>query len=345
MSEYPDNPPQWLTLLSQVQTEPWRFSYLNLMRRFDSCATVPVGYAQRPTQEFFRLGQTPSLIFAPREIASVSATKEGHFKLDLFSLGIWGANGPVPLHFTEIALNRKESHKDPTLTNFIDMFHHRWLTQFYRAWRSAQSAGGGLDRVDDERFSFYVASLIGHDMNDISGRVLPGHARLSGSPHRIREARNPEGLTSTLSRYFCVPFSLQEFVLHWIAIAPEERTQLGIPGPAAVIGEGALIGHYIPDCQGKFCLTIGPLTLEDYCHFLPNGRNISKMIEWVREFTGYEYVWEVELLLKPNIAPPARIGAYEKLGWTTWLGQPLNNYAVKGMKFEPENYADLQGTL
>ena len=122
---------------TQAQKTPWRYGFLNLMRRVDvQLCTVPAGSAWQPSMEKFRLGQTPTLTFAPREIASVS-WQQGRLHLSLYSLGLWGPNGPLPLHYTELARNRTESRCDPTLTRFTDLFHHRWLTQFYQAWRSA----------------------------------------------------------------------------------------------------------------------------------------------------------------------------------------------------------------
>lgn len=127
--------------LDQAQKTPWRYGFLNLMRRVDAqlCDT-PAGSIWQPRMEKFRLGQTPTMTFAPREIAQVS-WQDGRLHLSLYSLGLWGPNGPLPLHYTELALNRSESRHDPTLVHFSNIFHHRWLTQFWQAWRSAQSAG------------------------------------------------------------------------------------------------------------------------------------------------------------------------------------------------------------
>ena len=335
---------RWAGILQRTQEEPWRYGYLSLMRRFGAYyhQQPPIGCAERPQQEFFRLGQQPSLVFAPREIASTSLDDDGRLHIALFGLGIWGANGPLPLHYTEIARNRNASSKDSTLIDFADLFHHRYLTQFYRAWRCAQSAGGGLDRCQEEKFSFYIASLTGQNPQDSEHSPLPTHARLAAGAHLVREARNPDGLVATLAHFFGTPFTLQEYQMHWIAIAPEERTRLGLPGASAIMGAGALLGEMIPDRQHKFRLVIGPLTLDDYLHFLPVGRDLPSLIEWVRAFVGYEYAWDVELQLNPRSAPPARIGGNQHLGWSTWLGQSMDNQPVTGMIFEPEHYATLR---
>lgn len=332
---------QWAETLQQIQDKPWFYGYLPMMRRLSAYyrQQPSIGCAERPQQESFRIGQQPSLIFAPREIASVTVHENGQLHIALFSLGLWGANGPLPLHYTEIARNRKESSKDTTLVDFADLFHHRYLTQFYCAWRSAQSAGGGLDREEEETFSFYVASLTGQNPRESGHGALPAHARLAAGAHLVREARNPDGLSATLSHFFGVPFTLHEYQLHWIAIAAEERTQLGRPGPAALMGEGALLGEKIPDRQHKFRLAIGPLDLKEYLRFLPMGGDLPSLIEWVRAFVGYEYVWDVALQLNPRSASPARIGGEQRLGWSTWLGQSGDDQPVTGMVFEPENYA------
>lgn len=175
------------------------------MRRVDAqlCDT-PAGSIWQPRMEKFRLGQTPTMTFAPREIAQVS-WQDGRLHLSLYSLGLWGPNGPLPLHYTELALNRSESRHDPTLVHFSNIFHHRWLTQFWQAWRSAQSAGGGLDKPEHDRFAFYIASLSGQDLRESAESPLSDHVRLAASAHLVRESRNPDGLAATLAHYFSVP--------------------------------------------------------------------------------------------------------------------------------------------
>ncbi|MFP3617014.1 type VI secretion system baseplate subunit TssG, partial [Paraburkholderia sp. SIMBA_050] len=82
---------------------------------------------------------------------------------------------------------------DRTLEHFADLFHHRALALFYRAWAAGQSTGA-LDRPDEERFSFYIASLMGTDQAEARQSCLPTHARYGASAHIVRESRNPEGL-------------------------------------------------------------------------------------------------------------------------------------------------------
>ncbi len=373
-------------MLERLRKTPWKFGFTALMRRFGAAyPQLPgIGLARRPQHELFRLGQTAALTFAPREIAEVVLPGEGAQAapgstpvrsgnnpavpmVRLYGLGLLGPNGPLPLHYTELVRERTENFNDSTLADFLDVFHHRYLTHMYRAWAQAQAAAG-LDRASDETFSRYIAQLTGHDPLEIRDSVLPAHARMAASTHLSREARNPDGLAQTLGRFFAVPVQLQEFVMHWIRIDQDDQTRLGTPRTSSMLGIGSLLGEVVPDRQNKFRLVLGPLRLDQYRHFTPQGRDLPLLVEWVRAFIGYEFVWEVELRVRNDSAPPARLDESQQLGWSTWLGgseaaasrlgsqaraapsagtasasasasarHEARDYAV-GMVFEPEQY-------
>lgn len=356
--------PALRALLLRLRETPWEFGFTPLLRRL--AALQPgqprIGLASRPQQESFRLGQTAALTFAPREIAEVVLPGDADAPpepgapvpragnnaalpvIRLYGLGLLGPNGPLPLHYTELVRERTENHHDGTLADFLDLFHHRYLTHMYRAWAQSQAAAG-LDRAHDETFSRYVAQLTGHDPLEIRDSVLPTHARLAASTHLVREARNPDGLAQTLARFFAVPVRLQEFVAHWIRIDDEDRSRLGEPRPSSVLGAGAIAGEVVADRQNKFRLVLGPLDFDRYLRLTPRGRDLPLLVEWVRAFVGFEFVWEVELRVRNDCAPPACLGDAQRLGWSTWLGGAWTpdaatapDHAV-GMVFEPERYA------
>lgn len=325
------------TLVERLQAEPWRYGFLALMRRIGADPRIDlIGTARLPQAEPFRLGQQPSLAFSPREISSVGVTND-RLKIRLFGLGMLGPNGPLPLHVTEIAREREELRRDPTLCNFLDIFHHRYLTLLYRAWASAQSAAS-LDRPGNERFTFYIASLTGHEVKEIGQGPLPSHARLSAAPHLIREARNPDGLSATLSHYFNAPVNIGEFVFHWVELSPHRKGRLSTIGTASQMSVNAFIGDQRPDRQCRFRIVIGPVALVDYLRFTPQGTDLLRLIEWVRAFIGEELSWELELQIRPQSAPPACLSGPQQLGWSTWLGQSPDPQPVTGMCFEPEQY-------
>ena len=354
---------------TDAELKPWRYSFLNLLREIGAHHShLPaIGRAQRPQEEVFKLGQKASLIFAPREIASVTLRKNIP-EIRLFGLGMLGPNGPLPIHFTEFVRERVEAVRDNTVANFLDMFHHRSMTHLYRAWAQSQSAIG-LDRPKEETFTPYISRLAGDEPNEVQEHTgLAPHARWATSAHRIRQSRNPEGLVSSLGRYFGVKVSMQEYQLQWMPIEAEDICYLGHPGQARMLGSGALVGEVVPDRQTKFRLKIGPLKLKDYLRFTPQSvtsqtsiktsKNdveqtesahqkstssaLFALVGMVRSFIGFEYEWEVELLVQPQSAEPAVLGGTAQLGWSSWVGGNeelrADDAGITGMIFTPENY-------
>jgi len=319
------------------EDQPWNTSFTSVMRAIAAKIPdmPPIGEATLPIQEPFRLGQHAHMAFSPREVSNIS-WKNGKLELKLFSLGVWGAQGPMPLNQSELAYSRSELH-DHTLTDFLDIFHHRAMSQLYRAWFVSQDTAS-LDRYKDEHFSFYIGSLIGLDPGELDDASLPVHARLASSAHLIREARNPEGLLGALHYYFEVPVQIEEFSLQWIILDKNDCSLLGDPDSAMLLGDGAILGSTVQDRQHKFKLILGPLTLDQYLHFSPWGQDLPTLREWVRSFVGYEYAWEVQLVLAHDQVPQTTLDGSHRLGYASWLERYECMNPVSGMSFEPEMY-------
>ncbi|WP_321963532.1 type VI secretion system baseplate subunit TssG [Paraburkholderia sp. J7] len=325
-------------MLERLQREPWDFGWLALMRRIGADRTIdPVGTALRPLAEPFRLGQTPGLSFAPSEIAAARVRDDARLFVRLFGLGMLGPNGPLPVHVTEIAREREVNRRDTTFVDFLDIFHHRFMTQFYLGWLSSQ-ASAGLDRpgAETETFSFYAGALAGKDPALLECVTVPFHAQLAASAHTVREHHDADGICQTLSQYFQVPVEVEPFVFHWMELPPDEISRLGVSGETSTMG-GAVLGEVIPDRQHRFRITIGPVGLEQYLRFTPNGEDLPLLVDLVRGFVGKSLHWQLELRLRSSSATPATLGSEQQLGWSTWLGEdPDAGESITGMCFEPE---------
>jgi type VI secretion system protein ImpH len=70
---------------------------------------------------------------------------------------------------------------------------------------------------------------------------------------------------------------------------------------------------------------------------------LPALLEIVRAFVGFEYVWEVELLIRSDAAPQTQLGDSTQLGWSTWMASDTRgaapSAAVTGMVYEPESYS------
>ncbi|CAN5907443.1 type VI secretion system baseplate subunit TssG [soil metagenome] len=314
-------------LWTALEREPWKHDFRMALRRVETLFPhLPrLGTAARPSDEPLRLGHTPAMDFAPAALSAFTPGTQGRPpRLDVRFFGLFGPNGPMPLHLTDYARERLLA-RDPTLARFADMFHHRLLLLFYRAWSQAQPAVS-LDRPAQDRFATYVGSLIGYGSPALTRREeVPDHVRLHFAGLFAQRTRNADGLAAILGGYFRQPVRIETFVGHWMELPGSERTRLDQqPGPSQQLGMGVVLGRRVWDRQHKFRIEIGPLTLERFESFLPlekpAGKPLRGLVALVRDYLSQQLEWDLRLVLQPAEVPRTRLGANQRLGWTSWLG-------------------------
>src|SRR5258708_32647742 len=152
-----------------------------------------VGHSVRVAEDFLRFGQNPSLAFAPSTLESIAPTVDAAVpRLFVHFLGMLGPNGPMPSHITDFVRERLHNARDPTMARFLDIFNHRIISLFYRAWASAQKSVD-FDRPAEGRFIAYIGSLFGIGMESLQNRdEVPDRAKLYFSGRLACQTRNAE---------------------------------------------------------------------------------------------------------------------------------------------------------
>ena len=183
--------------------------------------------------------------------------------------------------------------KDQTLRDFLDLFNHRLLSLFYRAWqknrfwisyeqaeivgRSYRDDPARLRAFIDQKcdhgstlFSQSLLELSGHGSADVAvpgvGPPVPAAAdtrcgyhvallrRTTGTP-----TRSAMGLEGILQDYFAVPVQIIQFVGQWLLLDEDNQTQL-VEGGNTNWGPPAIAGQRFWDRQSRFRIRLGPLT-------------------------------------------------------------------------------------
>jgi len=313
-----------LTYYRQLEERPFDHDFFQAMRRIECLfATKPrFGKALRPADEPIRLGQEASMSFAPASLSSFTHGIEGSVpRLEQRFFGLLGPNGPLPLHLTDYARERILQEGDPTFARFLDVFHHRLLLLFYRAWAQAQPTAS-FDRPQEDRFAAYVGSLIGIGTPQFAKRDAIGqHAKLYYSGLLARQVRNRDGLRAWLCGYFGVPVEIEQFVAHRMVLPSQDRTRIGVDTEGARLGVGTVLGARVWDRQHKFRIRIGSLNLAQFESFLPGGAALAKLVAAVRQYLCFELEWDLRVVLHKEEVPETRLGRFGRLGWTTWVGR------------------------
>lgn len=331
-----------LKLLRQLEEEPYRFGFLEAVRRLDCLHPDKprTGLSLRPRDEHVRFSQQPSLAFAPATLSAFEQRGEGRLpRLEVYFLGLFGPNGPLPLHLTEYARDRLRNSGDRTFARFLDIFHHRIIALFYRAWVSGEPTVS-FDRPAQDRFAAYAGSLFGIGTPALQGRdAVPDLAKLYFAGHFACQSRHADGLRSIVSGYFGLPVRIDECVGQWLRLPEHSRLRLGESPETGSLGVSAVTGEYVWERQHKFRVVLGPLALDEYVHMLPGGDSLSRLLALVRNYAGDQSDWDVNLILRRDEAPETRLGTFGQLGWTTWLGCPERQKDVDDLRLQPLHYA------
>ena len=338
----PADPVKFQALLGEMAAAPHRYDFFHALRLIDALHTGQprLGQARRPVDEAIRLGQAADLSFAASSLARVLPTdRSGRPRVEVRFFGLFGPNGPLPLHMTSYARERQIHYKDETFARFADWFHHRLLLLFYRAWAQAQPTVS-LDRPAEDRFADYVGSLVGVGGREWLHRdAAPHHARLAFAGVLSRQVRNADGLAHLLSGFLSMAVRVEQFVGRWMPLPPAERSRIGRRAASrrlstSQLGASAVLGQAVFDRQHHFRIHIGPLALPAFEALLPVGSGLPAVQALVKQYLGVEFGWDLRLELDKAQVPASRLGRYGRLGWTTWLGKPRGG-AVPALNLVP----------
>jgi len=316
--------------LETVQTRPHAFELFAALRLLEqSFAGRPrLGESRRAADDIARLGQAPHLSFAPSDIASVALDDDGRVRLEQFGFGVFGPNGALPLHLTELAYERRRHKEDGTVVDFLNLFQHRLISLFYRAWADSEPSVS-LDRPEADLFRTYVGALVGLAPESArEGDSVPDFAKLSRAGRFAPQARSADGLEALLADYLEVPVEVRPFAGAWLEIPPDLHCRLG----EQQLGLSTTVGGSTWQCQHKFEIVLGPLPRAEFADFLPGSPGLSELHDLVRLYTDDEWEWQLRLLLRDVDIPGIRLGPAgppandsrplegNRLGWTSWLG-------------------------
>lgn len=313
-----------LSALHAIEEKPYEFDFFSVLRYLECLhADKPrLGEATRPIDEPVRVTQDPSLAFAPSTLASFKAGDGSTpHRLSAYFFGLYGPHGPLPLHLTEYAHDRELNYDDPTFRRFTDIFHHRLMLLFYRAWANANPAPS-LDRPEPRRFDTYVGSLFGLASEGVRHRdAMPDDAKLYLSGLFGLKTRPASALVALLKEFLELPFELREFVGTWLRLPHENWSKLGSSPTTSTLGVDTLLGNSVWACQHRFRIVCGPIGYADFKRLLPGRDSLKKLRDLVRNYLGDEFEWDLNLLLFAAQVPSLRLGQSGELGWTTWLGE------------------------
>lgn len=307
-----------------------------------------------PGEEAVRFRSIASHAFAATEIVKLAKPRESEATggqeggggggrasaasppLEMFVtfLGLTGPNGVLPQHYTSQIIERLKS-KDFSLADFLDLFNHRLISLFYRAWEKYRfPIGFERFRLSPERdepddlFTACMYSLVGFGTDGLRRRQeFDDEAVIYYGGHFSHWPRNAVSLEGIAGEYFGFDLEVRQFQGQWLTLARHDQSALPNAmeprGLNCELGVNAIAGERVWDVQSKFRHRIGPVGYRDFCRLMPSGDMLRPLCQLTRTYVGPQFDFDVQPVLKAAEIPWCQLGgdadAPARLGWNTWI--------------------------
>ncbi len=338
-------------LLKRLLARGWEFDFFQavwLLERYGG-GRVPVGHRGPVGDESFRFRPDVSLGFPPTDVRRIThctdtAGNASYYQVEVTFMGLYGVSTPLPLHYATDILRSVaqfsaaptnvvepeslDSHRadDPSaqstpVRDFMDIFHHRLVSLFYRSWlkyRYDKTFG----MPDRDTITDYLLWLIGcpRKHNGTAPGIPPIRMlRYAGIlTQRPRSATTLEGMLEDF--WEDLPIEAQQCVGRWVPVSPADQNSIGVANSR--LGSDLTVGEQVYDLSGAFNLTVGPMDWTTYLLFLPGEQRFTEMRALVGRYCADPLSTAVELRLHPGEIPELRLVSDDdgsRLGFTSWV--------------------------
>jgi type VI secretion system protein ImpH len=333
------------SVIEQLLDDPQRFEFFQAVRLavlwFGEQGVAP----ERALARHIRFRNSLSLGFPASQVEALEldtgADGPGQMRITPTFMGMLGAHGALPAHYTERIQAWQSAEKDEAPRAFLDMLSNRMLALFYAAWRKHRVEHAMADGRDAFRpLLLALAGFAeGSELQDDAGVCDEAVAYYAGLLQQ--RPLSSVVLGRILSDYLGVALTVEEMVDYWDPMTPAEQTSLGRSN--ALLGDDAIVGAcgWRPDLRVR--LRIGPLDRAAYDRFLPGRAGEAALRKMLGLFAVQTLVYEVSLVLRASEVRPLGLAskANTRLGLDCFLVQGPASRDRADMRYEIRPLAPL----
>lgn len=348
-------------LITELMQNPEQFEFFQAVRLIEQAARQQsrhseinrIGSNEGPAGEAVKFRALASLTFPAGQISSITATPAGRedsvapvgLEMTVPFIGLTGPAGVLPEHYTSLVIERSHLRmKDHSLREFLDLFNHRIISLYFRAWEKyrfpvayeRQMLEGDLS---DDLFTSCLYCLVGIGSRSLRDQfTFDDQVLLYFGGMFAARNRNAVSLEQMLSSYFELDAEVVQFQGQWLYL-PEE-SQSSMPSKSArggynlSLGGTAVAGSRVWDVQSRLRIRLGPLPWVQFTKLLPGNPGLKCVAEMIRMYLDINIDFDVQLILQREDVPLCRLssgdGYHPRLGWNTWIGSSPDTHSPAG---------------
>lgn len=322
-------------LSEELYERPSRFQFFQLVRLLRKLKPerASVGRDRDPADEFVRfrsdleyafpIGDVRDLAPPDPDAPAASGTPPpDDMTVNFFGIATPNSFGSLPSPYVE-EIRRQVRDRNPAMRDFLDLFNHRLVSLFYRAWE--RSRPDVLhDLGEGSPFEAALHAFMGLESPVHAGR-LPCDSRdlLSRAGLIAMRPAGQSAVEGLVASLIGIPARVEQFIPAWYETDPDDRSRLGVRNSR--LGGDLCLGSEVCLAQWRFRIRIGPMDFDTYRSLLPEADAFHTLSAVVRLAVGPEYDFEINLVLDREAVPTLRLGEPAdaavpcRLGWSTWL--------------------------
>lgn len=303
-----------------------------------------IGSHWQVRHEPVRFRPHPGMGFPASEIKGLELPEQPHLPptVRVTFMGLYGVESPLPTHYIDDITQRREGHE--ATADFLDIFNHRLIAQYYRIWRKysypATFEAGGKDRT-----SQYLLGLAGLGIDGCAESITTPISRfLALLPVMLLPGRTAEGIISLVS--LLAPDTRAQVWHHdRRRIALKKPLAMSVRQPVSLKGR-PVMGAYGTDVNSQVLMRLTSTNPAEIRGWLPGGVLHTDLMALLHVYLGARLDVRLQLCVDRTLLPDARMSstpgpADAQLGCTAVMkplgaagGQTNKNFIINLGRYE-----------
>lgn len=267
-----------------------------------------IGSSWQPGLEPVRFRPHPGMGFPASEIKGAEESEHPHLPptVRVTFMGLYGVESPLPTHYIDDIAQRREGYE--AATDFLDIFNHRLIAQYYRIWRKysypATFKAGGQDNT-----SQYLLGLAGLGIQGCARNIAAPVSRfLALLPAMLLPGRTAEGLTSLVT--LLAPSTHARIWHH-------DRRRIPLRAPVAMrvrqpvsLKGRPVMGDHATDVNGQVLLQLSTGDAQEAQSWQPGGQLHADLLALLHVYIGSRLDVRLQLCVNRELLPDARLSVH-----------------------------------
>ena len=307
----------------------------------------PLGSTACRQDDAVRFSPWPGMGFPASELKSVEYSEDDAAapKVRTTFMGVYGVDSPLPTTYLDDISQRREGHE--ALQDFLDIFSHRILTQFYRIWRK-YSYPATFERGGTDTISQSLLGLVGLGIPGTASHIATPVSRFLALLGVLRQpAKTEEGVQALVQ--LLAP-ETQARVSPYCLRPIEISQPLGFYGEQDFLLDGnAPLGDEVMDTSSQLLIELFTNSESEAQGWKPDGQLYQDFLVMLRVYLGWRFKAKIRLTVSTALLPVMPLGeAPFWLGMSGVLGVEAGNIpddVPQTFTTELGSYRGLQPTL